>query len=317
MIAGERWRVAERDGDVAQPALDGRFCGSRCPPGGALNSSSLHAKRSVSGGGVEAVAHGEVAGRRCAQSGSTDSTVGSRRSRKCGCRSAAAARPGWRPAIRSSGRKCTGGRPLRRGDDRRRRAGVEAAPAVCRSDRRSAGRRAAAGWCRSRRENATNPARQRQGMLAAPGDAGLARELGFHDRCRIGENAAGKGLGRAPFAALSCRRRSASFCSRLPNRLVIVAAKRIARDVGQPAVGEHLLGIGSGVRPVRQAGRNDRAGARAAGPAAPRAARRVWPYNPFRRAGRVPASASATALPPTHRRRRCRSRQSRVPVPRP
>jgi hypothetical protein len=96
MIAGEAGGVAERDGDVAQPA---RVPDPADRAAGQPVLEFVFAPREQLGQrhGVEAVAHRKIRGRRGAQSGSRDSTTGSRRTRRCGCRSAAAARPEWRP----------------------------------------------------------------------------------------------------------------------------------------------------------------------------------------------------------------------------
>ena len=51
------------------------------------------------------------------------------------------------------------------------------------------------------------------------------------------------------------------FLQPMADRLVIVPAERIARDICQLAITQYVEGIG-GDRPVREAGRNDRQGSR-------------------------------------------------------
>ena len=74
-------------------------------------------------------------------------------------------------------------------------------------------------------------ARQQQGVLAAPAEAGLGRELDFHDRRRIGEHA----VAERPHFTLDP---VGQFLHPAAQYLVVVPAPRIPRDVRMLPVGK-------------------------------------------------------------------------------
>ena len=186
-IAGRR--VAQRHGDVAQPALVADAADGRAGQAGVelLRASSPSDRSAAARPG-----HGGARNpprRSGARTCSTGTPAGSRRSRRCGCRAAGAAAPGSAPDARWSGRRCSAARPARRAPRWRRWGTRRCRRGRCRNGRRRARPPAAAGRCRSRPERTTTRRAGRSDRCACRSSRGPACSAsGFSSTGALSQN---------------------------------------------------------------------------------------------------------------------------------
>jgi hypothetical protein len=203
-------RIAQPHRQVAQPALVADAA-DRAALHAAVEFLFFPSEQFHQAGLAQAIALVEIgqqsrAGRTC----SMGRPAGNRRSRRCGCRSAAAGLPGCCPSARSSGRKCSAAHRAGRGRGWRRSgrpsmqalhwpqwAPVASSTGSGRSTRISPMKKV---------EPASRAEQQR--VLAAPAQARLFRQRQFHHRRRIREHAVAVVAGRRgcarPAAAGGC-----------------------------------------------------------------------------------------------------------------